>query len=89
MFLLFSLLFFQATHTVSDYDDVSNMFDDPAYSSVLPVFDGRDVPVYALAQLPSGPSDDLNYSAIKFSATHHSDRASDGEETCDYTTVRP
>ncbi|XP_067261116.1 CMRF35-like molecule 1 [Chanodichthys erythropterus] len=74
---------------VSDYEDISDTLDHPVYSSVLPVFDEHDASVYALAQLPSSPSDNLTYSSIIFSAAHHSDRTSDGQETCDYTTVTP
>ncbi|XP_051742591.1 CMRF35-like molecule 5 isoform X1 [Ctenopharyngodon idella] len=72
---------------VSDYENISNTLDNPVYSSVLPVFDEHNTSVYALAQLPSSPSDNLTYSSIKFSATPHSDRTSDGQDTC--TTVRP
>ncbi|XP_016344514.1 CMRF35-like molecule 8 [Sinocyclocheilus anshuiensis] len=72
-----------------DYEDISSTLDHPDYSLVLPAFAEHDASVYALAQLPSSPSDDLNYSSIKFTAAHHSDRTSDGQETCDYTTVRP
>ncbi|XP_048054305.1 uncharacterized protein LOC125273079 [Megalobrama amblycephala] len=79
------------SHTVSDYEDISDTLDHPVYSSVLPVFDEHDASVLLtpLAQLPSSPSDNLTYSSIRFSATHHSDRTSDGQETCDHTTVRP
>ncbi|XP_016112663.1 polymeric immunoglobulin receptor-like [Sinocyclocheilus grahami] len=79
----------QATHTVYDYEDMSSSLDHPDYSLVLPAFAKHDASVYALAQLPSSPSDILTYSSIKFTAAHHSDRTSDGQETCDYTTVRP
>ncbi|XP_048051506.1 CMRF35-like molecule 8 [Megalobrama amblycephala] len=74
---------------VSVYENISDTLDHAVYSSVLPVFDEHDASVYALAQLPSSPSDNLTYSSIIFSAAHHSDRTSDGQETCDYTTVRP
>ncbi|XP_048050939.1 uncharacterized protein LOC125271043 [Megalobrama amblycephala] len=77
------------SHTVSDYENISDTLDHLVYSSVLPVFDEHDASVYTLAQLPSSPSDNLTYSSIIFSATHHSDRTSDGQETCDYATVRP
>ncbi|XP_016113230.1 polymeric immunoglobulin receptor-like [Sinocyclocheilus grahami] len=72
-----------------DYEDISSTLDHPDYSLVLPAFAEHEASVYALAQLPSSPSDDLNYSSIKFTAAHHSDGTSDGQETCDYTTVRP
>ncbi len=73
---------------VYDYEDISTL-DHPDYSLVLPGFAEHDTSVYALAQLPSSPSDDLNYSSIRFTATHLSDKTSDGQETCDYTAVRP
>uniref|UniRef100_A0A8C2KC90 Immunoglobulin domain-containing protein n=1 Tax=Cyprinus carpio TaxID=7962 RepID=A0A8C2KC90_CYPCA len=76
----------EATHTVYDYGDIISTLDHPDYSLVLPAFAKHDASVYALAQLPSSPSDIL-YSSIKFTAAHHSDRASDGQETCDYATV--
>uniref|UniRef100_A0A9J7XTF3 Immunoglobulin domain-containing protein n=1 Tax=Cyprinus carpio carpio TaxID=630221 RepID=A0A9J7XTF3_CYPCA len=76
----------EATHTVYDYGDIISTLDPPDYSLVLPAFAKHDASVYALAQLPSSPSDIL-YSSIKFTAAHHSDRASDGQETCDYATV--
>ncbi|XP_016304282.1 polymeric immunoglobulin receptor-like [Sinocyclocheilus anshuiensis] len=79
----------EATHTVYDYEDVSSSLDHPDYSLVLPAFAKHDASVYALAQLPSSPSDNLTYSSIKFTAAHHSDRTSDGQETCGYATVRP
>ncbi|XP_016418138.1 CMRF35-like molecule 1 [Sinocyclocheilus rhinocerous] len=79
----------EATHTVYDYEDISSSLDHPDYSLILPAFAKHDASVYALAQLPSSPSDILTYSSIKFTAAHHSDRTSDGQETCDYTTVRP
>ncbi|KAK7161038.1 hypothetical protein R3I94_003878 [Phoxinus phoxinus] len=78
----------EVTHTVSDYDEIGNTLDHPDYSSVFPVFDEHNTSVYALAQLPSIPSDELNYSTVKFSS-HLSDRTSDGQDTCDYATVRP
>ncbi|XP_051742189.1 CMRF35-like molecule 8 isoform X2 [Ctenopharyngodon idella] len=56
---------------VSDYENISYTLDNPVYSSVLPVFDEHNAAVYALAQLPSSPSDNLTYSSIKFSATPH------------------
>ncbi|XP_026109863.1 CMRF35-like molecule 5 [Carassius auratus] len=70
----------EATHTVYDYGDY------PDYSLALPAFAKSDASVYALAQLPSIPSDIL-YSSIKFTAAHHSDRASGGQETCDYASI--
>ncbi|KAF4118098.1 hypothetical protein G5714_000149 [Onychostoma macrolepis] len=79
----------EATQTDCDYEDISSTLDHPDYSLVLPGFTENDASVYALAQLPSSPSDNLNYSSIKFTATHLSDRTSDGQETCDYATVRP
>ncbi|XP_067296715.1 polymeric immunoglobulin receptor isoform X3 [Pseudorasbora parva] len=78
-----------ATHAVSDYEEILNTLDHPDYSLVFPVLYEHDASVYALAQLPSSPSDDLNYSTVKFSATLHSNRTSDGPETCEYATVMP
>uniref|UniRef100_A0A9J8BJ40 Si:ch211-114l13.12 n=1 Tax=Cyprinus carpio carpio TaxID=630221 RepID=A0A9J8BJ40_CYPCA len=72
-----------------DYEDISSTLYHPDYSLVFPAFAEHDDSVYALAQLPSSPSDEINYSSIRFTTTHHSDRTSDGQETCDYTTVRP
>ncbi|XP_048054307.1 CMRF35-like molecule 8 [Megalobrama amblycephala] len=46
---------------VSDYENISDTLDHAVYSSVLPVFDEHNASVYALAQLPSSPSDNLNY----------------------------
>ncbi|RXN34760.1 polymeric immunoglobulin receptor-like protein [Labeo rohita] len=79
----------EATHTVYDYENIGNTLDHPDYSVVLPAFAEHDASVYALAQLPNIPSDDLNYSSIKFTATPHSDKTSDGQMSCDYATVRP
>ncbi|XP_056128063.1 polymeric immunoglobulin receptor-like [Rhinichthys klamathensis goyatoka] len=76
------------THTVSDYDEIGNTLDHPDYSLVFPVIAEHDTSVYALAQLPSSPSDNLTYSTIEFSS-HHSDRTSDGQDTSDYAAVRP
>ncbi|KAG1955790.1 CMRF35-like molecule 8 [Pimephales promelas] len=70
----------EVTNSVSDYDDIGNTLDHPDYSLVTPV--------YALAQLPSSPSDNLTYSTIEFSS-HLSDRTSDGQDTSDYAVVRP
>ncbi|CAM4452729.1 unnamed protein product [Leuciscus chuanchicus] len=78
----------EATHADSDYDEIGNTLDHPDYSLVFPVFDKHNTSVYALAQLPSSPSDNLNYSTVKFTATHLSDRT-DGQDTSDYATVRP
>ncbi|XP_056310848.1 CMRF35-like molecule 8 [Danio aesculapii] len=77
----------QATHGVSDYEEISSSLNNPIYSSVSPAFSQQDASVYALAQLPSSPSDHLNYSTVRFSASHHSDRTSGGLDTCDYSTV--
>ncbi|RXN36969.1 polymeric immunoglobulin receptor-like protein [Labeo rohita] len=79
----------EATHTVYDYENIGNTLDHPDYSVVLPAFAEHDTSVYALAQLPNIPSDDLNYSSIKFTATPHSDKTSDGQMPCDCATVRP
>ncbi|XP_073699352.1 uncharacterized protein [Garra rufa] len=79
----------EATHTVYDYEDIRNIPDQPDYSVVLPAFAERDASVYALAQIPSISSVDLTYSSIKFSAGHHSNKTSDGQETCDYASVKP
>ncbi|XP_059411044.1 CMRF35-like molecule 5 [Carassius carassius] len=76
----------EATHTVYDYGDIISTIDHPDYSLVLPAFAKSDASVYALAQLPSIPSDIL-YSSIKFTAAHPSDRASDGQETCNYASI--
>ncbi|XP_018944386.2 CMRF35-like molecule 8 isoform X2 [Cyprinus carpio] len=72
-----------------DYEEISSTLYHPDYSLVFPAFAEHDDSVYALAQLPSSPSDEINYSSITFTTTHHSVRTSDGQETCDYTTVRP
>ncbi|KAK2909464.1 hypothetical protein Q8A67_005301 [Cirrhinus molitorella] len=79
----------EATHTVYDYEDINSILDHPDYSVVLPAIAEHDASVYALVQLPSIPSDNLTYSSIKFSATQYSDKTSEGQETCDYATVRP
>ncbi|XP_043102427.1 CMRF35-like molecule 8 isoform X4 [Puntigrus tetrazona] len=79
----------EVTHTDCDYEDISSTLDHPDYSTVLLAFTEHDAPVYALAQLPSSPSDDLNYSSIRFPASRLSDRTSDEQETCHYSTVRP
>ncbi|XP_077054374.1 uncharacterized protein LOC143706387 isoform X2 [Siphateles boraxobius] len=78
----------EVSHTVSDYDEISNTLDHPDYSLVFPVFDEHDTSVYALAQLPSSPSDNLNYSTVRFSS-HLSDRTSDGQDTYVYATAGP
>ncbi|XP_059407686.1 CMRF35-like molecule 8 [Carassius carassius] len=79
----------KTTETECVYEDISNTLDHPDYSLVLPAFAEHDDSVYALAQLPSSPSVEINYSSVRFTAAHHSDRTSDGQETCVYTTVRP
>ncbi|XP_052472073.1 CMRF35-like molecule 9 isoform X10 [Carassius gibelio] len=71
------------------YEDICSTLDHPDYSLVLPACAEHDDSVYALATLPSSPSVEINYSSIRFTAAHHSDRTSDGLETCVYTTVRP
>ncbi|XP_073764466.1 uncharacterized protein si:ch211-114l13.12 isoform X2 [Danio rerio] len=77
----------EASHGVSDYEEISSSLNNPIYSSVSPAFSKQDVSVYAVAQLPSSPSDHLNYSTVRFSASHLSDRTSGGLDTCDYATV--
>lgn len=90
--IIFSTLYpfvFSPLQVDCDYEEISSTLYHPDYSLVFPAFAEHDDSVYALAQLPSSPSDEINYSSITFTTTHHSDRTSDGQETCDYTTVRP